>query len=168
MSRVARGTGIEPESRMGYCCGTPGVGTERCGRYEALFKIPRIFRYRCADCFQRETGYRHHLSPHPPGPFHVEHNLANEAAGGLAGPIPADRCASVPAQVPIASLAPSPAVPWKRMPDAMLAHVRDDAALGMTWWNALTAPERGHWLSQADTAMPAEAWEFYKRALRGG
>lgn len=28
-----------------------------------LFKVPGIYRYRCADCFEKEMGYRHHLSP---------------------------------------------------------------------------------------------------------
>ena len=29
----------------------------------ALFKVPGIYRYRCSECFEQETGYRHHLSP---------------------------------------------------------------------------------------------------------
>jgi hypothetical protein len=46
----------EPETRVGNCCG--------CNRDPVpLFKVQGIFRYRCADCFERETGYRHHLSP---------------------------------------------------------------------------------------------------------
>jgi hypothetical protein len=46
----------EPETRVGNCCGchTDPV---------PLFKVSGIFRYRCADCFEKETGYRHHLSP---------------------------------------------------------------------------------------------------------
>lgn len=44
----------EPEVRVGNCCG--------CNQQAVLFKIPAIFRYRCAACFERETGYRHHLS----------------------------------------------------------------------------------------------------------
>ena len=47
---------LEPETRVGNCCG--------CRRDPvALFKVPGIFRYRCEDCFEREMGYRHHLSP---------------------------------------------------------------------------------------------------------
>lgn len=49
----------EPETRVGICCGCHQDPM-------ALFKIPGIFRYRCADCFEKETGYRHHLSPPKP------------------------------------------------------------------------------------------------------
>jgi hypothetical protein len=45
----------EPETRVGNCCG--------CQQLALLFKIPGIFRYRCATCFEKETGYRHHLTP---------------------------------------------------------------------------------------------------------
>lgn len=45
----------EPETRVGNCCG--------CSRHSLLFKVPGIFRYRCAECFEREEGYRHHLTP---------------------------------------------------------------------------------------------------------
>lgn len=55
MQRMKRAE-TEPETRVGNCCG--------CNTYpETLYKIPGIFRYRCATCFERETGYRHHLSP---------------------------------------------------------------------------------------------------------
>ena len=47
---------LEPETRVGYCCG------DGCGNYALLFKVPGIFRYRCSECFQRETGYRHHMA----------------------------------------------------------------------------------------------------------
>lgn len=47
----------EPETRVGNCCGT------KCGNHDTLFKVPGIFRYRCAECFEREMGWRHHLSP---------------------------------------------------------------------------------------------------------
>lgn len=46
----------EPETRVGICCGCNGSSM-------SLFKVPGIYRYRCADCFETETGYRHHLSP---------------------------------------------------------------------------------------------------------
>lgn len=46
----------EPETRVGNCC---GCNTDPM----ALFKIQGIYRYRCAECFEAETGYRHHLSP---------------------------------------------------------------------------------------------------------
>lgn len=46
----------EPEVRIGHCCG--------CHTYPmALYKIPAIYRYRCADCYESEMGYRHWLSP---------------------------------------------------------------------------------------------------------
>jgi hypothetical protein len=49
----------EPETRVGNCCG--------CNIYPmALFKVPGIYRYRCAECFEKETGYRHHLAPAAP------------------------------------------------------------------------------------------------------
>jgi len=48
--------GQEPETRVGICWGCQSDAL-------ALFKVPSIYRYRCAECFERETGYRHHLSP---------------------------------------------------------------------------------------------------------
>lgn len=49
----------ELETRVGNCCG------DNCSdRYPvSLYKIPGIYKYRCAACFEKETGYRHHLSP---------------------------------------------------------------------------------------------------------
>jgi hypothetical protein len=38
----------------------------------------------------------------------------------------------------------------------------DDLA-GMAWFNDLSDAERSFWLHQADTAVPAEAWAFYKK-----
>lgn len=56
--RVKRGD-PEPETRIGNCCG--------CGVYPMpVFKVQGIYRYRCAECFEAETGYRHHLSPAAP------------------------------------------------------------------------------------------------------
>lgn len=55
MSRLERGV-TEPETRVGNCCG--------CNQHPVpLFKVQGMFRYRCAECFERETGYRHYLSP---------------------------------------------------------------------------------------------------------
>lgn len=49
----------EPETRTGNCCG--------CNRHPLqLFKVANIFRYRCEECFEKETGYRHHLMPAKP------------------------------------------------------------------------------------------------------
>jgi hypothetical protein len=46
----------EPELRVGICCGCQKDSMQ-------LYKIPGIFRYRCATCFPAETGYQHHLAP---------------------------------------------------------------------------------------------------------
>jgi hypothetical protein len=59
-SRAKRSREPEPETRVGNCC---GCNTDPM----VLFKIQGIYRYRCAECFEVETGYRHHLSP-PPQP----------------------------------------------------------------------------------------------------
>jgi hypothetical protein len=48
----------EPETRIGNCCG--------CNQCPVpLFKLQGIFRYRCAACFEAETGHRHYLAPLP-------------------------------------------------------------------------------------------------------
>jgi hypothetical protein len=49
----------EPETRVGLCC---GCREDRV----SLFKVPGIFRYRCAACFRKETGFNHHMAPPPP------------------------------------------------------------------------------------------------------
>ncbi len=49
----------EPETLVGHCCGCSADPM-------TLFKVPAIFRYRCSECFERELGYRHHLSPPRP------------------------------------------------------------------------------------------------------
>lgn len=52
----ARRTHIdEPETRVGHCAG--------CRKFPiALFKVPGVYRYRCAECFRAETGVDHHLA----------------------------------------------------------------------------------------------------------
>lgn len=46
----------EPETRVGHCAG--------CRQFPiALFKVPGVYRYRCAECFRNETGFDHHLAP---------------------------------------------------------------------------------------------------------
>ncbi len=55
--RLKGGALLDPETRVGNCCG------EGCGQHALLFKVPDIYRYRCGDCFERETGHRHHLDP---------------------------------------------------------------------------------------------------------
>jgi hypothetical protein len=58
MNRLARLL-PEPKTLVGNCCG--------CHTWPLpLFKVPGIYRYRCASRFERETGYRHHLAPPPP------------------------------------------------------------------------------------------------------
>lgn len=39
-----------------------------------------------------------------------------------------------------------------------------DEVLGMAWWNGLSRQERAFWLRAAMTAVPAEAWAYFKRA----
>jgi hypothetical protein len=46
----------EPEIRVGICCGCQQDSMQ-------LYKVPNVFRYRCALCFLKETGYQHHLAP---------------------------------------------------------------------------------------------------------
>jgi hypothetical protein len=50
----------EPETRVGHCC---GCKPDEALSDKPLYKIPGLFRYRCADCFEKETGYRHPGSP---------------------------------------------------------------------------------------------------------
>jgi hypothetical protein len=38
----------------------------------------------------------------------------------------------------------------------------DDEA-GMRWWNGLSEAARRHWLRQANSARPADAWQEWKR-----
>lgn len=40
-----------------------------------------------------------------------------------------------------------------------------DAREGMAWWNELPEYSRAAWLAQAGSAVPADAWEAYKRTL---
>jgi hypothetical protein len=43
----------------------------------------------------------------------------------------------------------------------------DDEKDGMTWWNDLSPEDRLFWLRQADSAIPAAAWEAFKRLVDG-
>lgn len=46
----------EPEVRVGHCCG--------CHAYPiVLYKLQGIYRYRCAECYESETGFWPHLAP---------------------------------------------------------------------------------------------------------
>lgn len=40
-----------------------------------------------------------------------------------------------------------------------------DALVGMAWWNALPEYSRAAWLTEANSAVPADAWGAYKRTL---
>ncbi len=43
----------------------------------------------------------------------------------------------------------------------------NDAQLGMTWWNGLTAAERREWMRRAgDTGVAADAWDAFKAETR--
>jgi len=39
-----------------------------------------------------------------------------------------------------------------------------DALLGIAWYNGLTRQERARWHRIADSAIPADCWEAFKRA----
>jgi hypothetical protein len=39
-----------------------------------------------------------------------------------------------------------------------------DEKAGIDWWNELLEWERGMWLRAAKTAVPAEAYAYYKQA----
>lgn len=40
----------------------------------------------------------------------------------------------------------------------------DDPEAVMSWWNACSEQERGHWLAVAKSSVPAEAWAAYQLA----
>lgn len=40
----------------------------------------------------------------------------------------------------------------------------DDAEKGMAWWNTLSESDRLYWLELANSACPADAWEWFKQA----
>ena len=41
----------------------------------------------------------------------------------------------------------------------------NDERRGIAWWNALTLRERKDWLAVAKSAVPADAWEAFKRTV---
>jgi hypothetical protein len=43
------------------------------------------------------------------------------------------------------------------------AHQTADEVRGMTWWNGLDEADRRFWLRAALSAVPADAWTYYKR-----
>jgi hypothetical protein len=38
-----------------------------------------------------------------------------------------------------------------------------DPQAGMDWWNGVTEAERAHWLAEANSARPRDAWDAYLR-----
>lgn len=40
----------------------------------------------------------------------------------------------------------------------------DDPQAGVAWWNDCSEQERGHWLTVAKSAVPADAWAAYQLA----
>lgn len=47
-----------------------------------------------------------------------------------------------------------------------LRQATDDEVAGMRWWNGLPVAERAHWLSEAGSAVVADAWAAYQRVHR--
>jgi hypothetical protein len=42
---------------------------------------------------------------------------------------------------------------------------RNDAEIGMAWWNRLSESDRREWMARAgDTGVAADAWAEFKRA----
>lgn len=42
---------------------------------------------------------------------------------------------------------------------------RNDAEIGMAWWNRLSESDRHEWMARAgDTGVAADAWAEFKRA----
>jgi hypothetical protein len=63
----------EPETRIGICCG--------CNTWNLpLFKVPGIYRYRCAPCLRAETGSDH---PECRRVFSVGRAIRSDAGGPL-------------------------------------------------------------------------------------
>lgn len=44
-----------------------------------------------------------------------------------------------------------------------LSDLKNDDYRGMFWWNNLTEVVRAYWLSVAGSAVPADAWEAFKK-----
>lgn len=43
----------------------------------------------------------------------------------------------------------------------------EDEKRGVSWWNELSEHERSTWCERARTAVPAEAWSYFKRVIEG-
>jgi hypothetical protein len=48
---------------------------------------------------------------------------------------------------------------------AAVAAMTADEQLDIAWWNGLTEEQRAYWLREANTAIVAEAWAYYKHVL---
>jgi hypothetical protein len=46
----------------------------------------------------------------------------------------------------------------------MSAHASNDSRMGMLWWNACSQATRERWLAASGSAVPALAWECFKRS----
>lgn len=61
----------DPQTRLGHCCGCKTDGV--------LFKIPGIYRYRCAPCFHKETGQHHWAAVPGTAPAIITNQTVREA-----------------------------------------------------------------------------------------
>lgn len=86
--------------------------------------------------------------------------------------------------MPLSSDAVQLAYRWDGLPEAVRNRVRNllaaaegfaatvapassteqlaDALAGLAWWNDLEPQQRAWWLQQAQSAVPADAWEEFK------
>ncbi len=46
----------------------------------------------------------------------------------------------------------------------MTARAANDCATGMLWWNTCSEATRARWLAASCSAIPALAWECFKRS----
>lgn len=53
---------LDPETRVGICCGVE-CRKSPTWDYVTLYKVAGVYRYRCADCYEKEVGWRHRLAP---------------------------------------------------------------------------------------------------------
>lgn len=75
----------DPELRVGQCCGDYCKDTLQ---DQQLYKIPGIFRYRCARCFYAELG-QHHWSTVPgTAPALITNQTVREALAAEYRPAP--------------------------------------------------------------------------------
>lgn len=103
--------------------------------------------------------------------------VAADAPAGMGAPPPAGSISTVVGQLDDARRAirrarqalPAPYLDGflDRATDQTSAAIRalkSDTEAGIAWWNSCTERERAHWCKVASSAVPADAWEAYKRA----